>query len=232
MLLNILIELLSILFDILEYIKWMLPFAIVAALIFRCFSGYRKTALTALGFYSSKKREVCLTIFVMWIFGILAMTLRPTFVWSKQGEEGIWGDILILIERPSWDTNLDFIPGSVFYTFLKQIIVNQEGLSVFYMIFNLLLNLFGNIALFIPIGFFPALLFRNATWKRSAIIGFGMSLFIEIGQYFIMRNTAVDDVILNTLGALCGYWLYLTFKHHKPAQATSFLPQPTENISL
>ena len=41
------------------------------------------------------------------------------------------------------------------------------------------------------------LLFKKATWKHSLVIGFGMSLFIEVVQYFIMRNSAVDDVILN-----------------------------------
>ena len=74
--------------------------------------------------------------------------------------------------------------------------------------FVTLINFFGNLAMFIPIGFFSALLFRNATLKRSAIIGFGMSTFIEFAQYFIMRNTAVDDIILNTLGAAIGYMLF------------------------
>ena len=51
--------------------------------------------------------------------------------------------------------------------------------------------------MFIPIGLFPALLFRNATWKRSAIIGLGMSLFIEIAQYFIIPKIhAITDIEL------------------------------------
>ena len=36
-----------------------------------------------------------------------------------------------------------------------------------------------------------------------------MSALIELAQYFIMRNVAVDDIILNTAGAICGYLLYL-----------------------
>ena len=80
--------------------------------------------------------------------------------------------------------------------------------------FATLINFFGNLAIFVPIGFFPALLFRDANWKRSAIIGFGMSALIELAQYFIMRNVAVDDIILNTAGAICGYLLYLFIRKH------------------
>ncbi len=86
-----------------------------------------------------------------------------------------------------------------------------------------LINFFGNLAIFIPIGLFPVLLFRGATWKRSAIIGFGMSSFIEIAQYFIMRNTAVDDIILNTAGAMCGYLIYLFIRKRFPRFSAGFL---------
>ena len=80
----------------------------------------------------------------------------------------------------------------------------------------------------IPIGFFPALLFRNATLKRSAIIGFGMSTFIEFAQYFIMRNTAVDDIILNTLGAICGYWVYRLLRKMFPSFSRKFICNITQ----
>ena len=91
-----------------------------------------------------------------------------------------------------------------------------------------LINFFGNLAMFIPIGFFSALLFRNATLKRSAIIGFGMSTFIEFAQYFIMRNTAVDDIILNTLGAICGYWVYRLLR--KMEMSRNVQSENTQNL--
>ena len=94
--------------------------------------------------------------------------------------------------------------------------------------FVTLINFFGNLAMFIPIGFFSALLFRNATLKRSAIIGFGMSTFIEFAQYFIMRNTAVDDIILNTLGAICGYWVYRLLRKMFPGFSRKFICNITQ----
>lgn len=52
-----------------------------------------------------------------------------------------------------------------------------------------------------------------------------MSLFIELVQYFIMRNTAVDDIILNTAGAMCGYFVYLLVRKVFPAFTNGFLCQ-------
>ena len=121
---------------------------------------------------------------VVSIFGILALTLWPTYIWEDS--PGIWGNIRILIDRPAWKSSLSVVPFSVFKDYYEDLLKSP----VYF--FVTLINFFGNLAMFIPIGFFSALLFRNATLKRSAIIGFGMSTFIEFAQYFIMRNTAVD----------------------------------------
>lgn len=73
----------------------------------------------------------------------------------------------------------------------------------------MLVNLLGNIAIFVPLGFFLPLLrteFRTAF--RTLAAGLSVSFFIEIVQLFTPRVTDIDDLILNTLGALVGYLLY------------------------
>ena len=67
-----------------------------------------------------------------------------------------------------------------------------------------------------PLGFLPALLFRNPGWRRSALVGFGISLLVECGQYLVCRTTDIDDIILNTLGALRGYWIFLLLRRAAP----------------
>ena len=42
----------------------------------------------------------------------------------------------------------------------------------------------------------------------SLLLGFFTSCAIEFTQFFIGRSTDIDDVILNTAGALAGYWLF------------------------
>ena len=191
---------------LIQYLQRVLIVAIPAVLVFLCFTPYRMKALSAMNLHTSRKHEAGLILFVTSIFGVLALTLWPTYIWMDS--PGVWGDIRILIDRPTWKSNLSLIPFTVFKDYIEDLFKSP----VFF--FATLINFFGNLAIFVPIGFFPALLFRDANWKRSAIIGFGMSALIELAQYFIMRNVAVDDIILNTAGAICGYLLYLFIRKH------------------
>ena len=80
-----------------------------------------------------------------------------------------------------------------------------------------LLNLVGNTAMFIPLGIvWPAVLKKlNTHWKVIAA-GFGVSLTIEVLQLpFFDRVSDVDDLILNSLGYLLGYLIYLLVKRIK-----------------
>ena len=74
-----------------------------------------------------------------------------------------------------------------------------------------LLNLIGNIAMFIPIGIiWPSVYRKLNTHKKVIAAGVGFSLFIEILQLpFYGRATDIDDLILNSTGFLLGYGLYL-----------------------
>ena len=199
------------------YLLEILAVCVPAIIVFLCFKPYRMKALAAMKLKSSRQREIALILFVASIFGILALTLWPSYVWEDS--PGMWGHLRILIGRPTWQSNLSLAPFTVFKDYWDDLLKSP----VFF--FVTLLNFFGNLAIFVPIGLFPALLFRNATWKRSAMIGLGMSSFIEITQYLIMRNTAVDDVILNTAGAMCGYLIYLLIRRRFPGFAAGFLCQ-------
>lgn len=69
------------------------------------------------------------------------------------------------------------------------------------------INLVGNIALFVPLGFTIAFLVRNGFWARlglAGISGLVLSCAIEVTQYSFGRIADIDDVILNTSGALVG----------------------------
>lgn len=205
---------------LIQYMSRILIISIPAIVVFLCFKPYRRRVLKAMNLRSGWQREIGLILFLASIFGILALTLWPTYIWEDS--PGVWGNIRILIERPTWKSSLSLVPFSVFKEYLEDILKSP----VYF--FVTLINFFGNLAMFIPVGFFSALLFRNATWKRSAFIGFGMSTFIEIAQYFIMRNTAIDDIILNTLGAICGYWGYCLLQKKFPDFCRKFICNTTQ----
>lgn len=203
-----------------NYITRISLVAIPAVIVFLCFRPYRMRALEAMKLKTSTRREIGLILFIAVTFGILALTLWPTYVWEDS--PGTWGNIRLLIERPAWDYNLSLIPFTVFQDYIEDLFQSP----VYFIV--TLVNFLGNLVMFMPIGFFPALLFRRATWKRSALIGFGMSIFIEVAQYFIMRNSAVDDVILNTAGAITGYLIFLLLRKMRPKFTDSFLCQAAE----
>lgn len=73
------------------------------------------------------------------------------------------------------------------------------------------LNIIGNTAMFIPVGIvWPAVFKRLDTHGRVIGAGVGFSLVIELLQLpFFHRVTDIDDLILNSLGYVTGYGIYL-----------------------
>ncbi len=80
-----------------------------------------------------------------------------------------------------------------------------------------LLNLIGNITMFIPVGIVWPCVFKelDKPWKVIAA-GVGFSLVIEILQLpFYDRLSDIDDLILNSLGFITGYGICLLIKKLK-----------------
>lgn len=72
-----------------------------------------------------------------------------------------------------------------------------------------LVNLLGNVLLFVPLGFFPPLIFPklNRLWKvlLSALV---LMAIVELMQMLLLVGTFdVDDLILNLTGTSAGYVL-------------------------
>jgi glycopeptide antibiotics resistance protein len=73
---------------------------------------------------------------------------------------------------------------------------------------DLVVNFLGNLVAFLPIGLIPPLARPRATaaW-HVAVFALTLSALIEALQYASGRRVAdIDDLILNTLGALLGYF--------------------------
>lgn len=67
-------------------------------------------------------------------------------------------------------------------------------------------NLVGNVAIFIPFGFFGAMASKRRSFLRTSLDGFLLSLIVEAFQLVAMVGSFdVDDLLLNTLGVMLGY---------------------------
>ena len=79
---------------------------------------------------------------------------------------------------------------------------------------DILINVIGNTAMFMPLGVvWPSVYKRLDTHWKVISAGIGFSLFIEILQLpFYDRVSDVDELLLNSLGFIIGYLLYLLAK--------------------
>jgi glycopeptide antibiotics resistance protein len=71
-----------------------------------------------------------------------------------------------------------------------------------------LADLFGNVLLFAPLGFLlPLLIPAIRRWWQALAVGAGISLLIELYQltWPLVRKASVDDLLMNTLGAVLGF---------------------------
>lgn len=70
-----------------------------------------------------------------------------------------------------------------------------------------------NVVLFLPLGALVPMLWKQMRdWYRVLGLGILLSVFIEVTQLLNYRRTDVDDLILNTAGAVIGYGVYLLWR--------------------
>ena len=76
--------------------------------------------------------------------------------------------------------------------------------------FHVMLNLLGNVFCFIPFGFVIPILTRKQNALRMFLLSMAASVLVELLQLVSMLGSCdVDDIILNTLGGLIGYMMFV-----------------------
>lgn len=125
------------------------------------------------------KREILLYVFFLFLLGLYAVAITGDFS----------------IKNISL-SKINIIP----FKIIKDTIYETFKLNnPSYFIISFL----GNIFIFIPIGLLISLIW-NIKDKKVILIGFLISLSIELTQIFLKRTTDIDDLILNTLGVIIG----------------------------
>lgn len=94
--------------------------------------------------------------------------------------------------------------------FTKPVFAPYFNFELFIDIFACPMQYLLNFFLFVPMGFLVPLLWKQyRTENHVLLFGFGTSFAIEVLQMFCGRTTDVDDLLMNTLGAIIGYWMFL-----------------------
>ncbi len=108
--------------------------------------------------------------------------------------------ILLLFELV---TNRELGYGGVNLVPFTEIFRYKIGSYLFYQ------NVFGNIALFIPFGYFISRYINSKKTIHIFIISLITSLTIELVQLKIGRSMDIDDIMLNIIGGISGYLIYV-----------------------
>lgn len=173
-----------------------IPYAMTVALITALWISVRIVSSYKRGRINWKREAQLLLIYIC-----LVVVVRLTFFpFSK-----VDGQVQPLLFDPAniIPFRLNFVP----FVNLFDYEIRREAL----------INVIGNSFLFLPMGIVYPIVYRslNTHWKVIAA-GVSTSLAIEILQLpFFDRVTDIDDLILNSLGYLLGYGIYLLVKHAK-----------------
>ena len=143
---------------------------------------------------------------LLWLFcgGMAVLTLTPG-----------WFDWIALLKFGKNPRDMWFALGDINLIPFQTL---ELGHQTRYTIFTFL----GNIVMFLPFGFFAALLWRGFTTKKALILGIAITGFIECFQLFVGRAFDIDDLLLNTFGVVCGFWLQQGMCHMFPKLSGQF----------
>ena len=146
--------------------------------------------------------ELKLTLFVMYVGAVLAITIAPAAILS--------------FNNPSAQ-KFNLIPFINTYKQYIDTLSEPNGISTRFALENII----GNFILFIPLGIFlPAIFKQLNSFKQVAIICFICSFAIELFQFILRkfgtyRTSDIDDVFLNTLGGIAGWLIYYAFIYRR-----------------
>lgn len=146
-----------------------------------------------------RKREFALAVFVLYVIGLLALTLEGKYALPAEM-------FTSALERISNYSSINLVPFKM--------------IKLFFVHFNLddfLVNIVSNVVIFIPWGFGLVLLWKSnhKLWKILLFLLL-LTVFIESCQLFICRNVDIDDVILNFLGGCLGTLIYFAVRKKFP----------------
>lgn len=159
-------------------------------------------------FFSNRKinstgfREFLLSLFAGYIAFLVIMLFTPNSYIANSGINltnenfDFVGNFKDRISSGAWGVNL--VPFRTIRNYVK-----YSGFL------HTMINIFGNIIIFVPFGILLAEIFPK-TRNILKILGitFATSFFVEFIQFFIGRSVDIDDLILNLLGSVIGYFIW------------------------
>lgn len=149
------------------------------------------------------RREILLGLFFGYVISLLSLALilgaeygSPVYILQN------------VKERLQTGERINLVPFRTITSFWKRVLSGDA----------FLVNIVGNIIMFVPWGFGLTLLWeKNRRFSRILLLSAIMPLFIETWQFFVGRSVDVDDWILNFVGSVLGGLVCLCLRRFRKA---------------
>lgn len=169
-------------------------------------------------FFSHRKinsngfREFLLSLFAGYLAFLVIMLFTPNSYIANSGINltnenfDFVGNFKDRITSGAWGVNL--VPFRTIKNYIK-----YSGFL------HTMINIMGNVIIFVPFGILlPEIFSKTRNILKILVITFFTSFFVEFIQFFIGRSVDIDDLMLNVLGSVIGYFIWkknLRFKFAK-----------------
>lgn len=145
---------------------------------------------------------------MLFIVVTITLSLRIAYLIINKTQFELYRELLMLLfimyivclfyavtfQDVSWSTS-NYIP-------FKEVFRYRFGSRLFFK------NVVGNLIMFLPYGFFASYFLNIKKGKITLFLSLIASISIEFTQLMIGRVFDVDDIILNLLGGMMGFYIY------------------------
>ena len=156
-----------------------------------------------------------LTIFLVVIISIRLMYIHNSsekFVFYKEFFNMLFIIYALILFQLLTNTEMNASSGINIVPF-TEILRYEVGSTQFYV------NVIGNILVFLPFGYFVSSYIKATKVSHILLVTLITSFTIEFVQHYIERSFDIDDILLNVIGSIIGFLLYIGFtaiKKHLP----------------
>lgn len=145
-----------------------------------------------------KQKKIVKIIFFVYIISLIFfLFLKSPYRLAQRRFLGIFS--------PEHFNSCNLIPFKTITSYIKVLINHRMNFDI------IVMNLLGNLLLFLPMGVFLPLIFKekfNKFWKFLVFIIITV-IFVEVLQFItFLGSLDIDDFILNVIGAIIGFLIY------------------------
>lgn len=148
-------------------------------------------------------KEIMKLLFTCYLTGLISLVILPA---------NFWLDFFDGVFLGWWDEMLPFFSFSGFNLVPSLIKALSGELTIGSWVKTMLI---GNIAMFLPLGFFLPFVTERVNRKNIFVVSIAVPFIVELLQMVFGRSFDVDDLICNFIGIVAGFFIGFAIKNIK-----------------